>query len=97
MGQINIFAKSSISKRIPRSAMIGFLLATSAATPALAQSVTNPGFENGDTGWTKNGGIWNGGWPIDPNGITGAPTLVSVQSAGTDAITGAQLVFEGSK
>lgn len=92
-----IFSNEVKVNRFTRSAILGALLASSAAVPALAQSVVNADFETGTTsGWTANGGIWQGGWPIDPNNFTGAPTLVSVQSAGTDAITGAQLVFSGN-
>ncbi len=69
------------------------------ANPAMADSVTNPGFETGSTsGWTASGGIWNSGtWPPQESEYAGPPTLVSITNAGqTDAITGAPTVFEGS-
>ena len=48
-----------------RGAFVAGLLATSIATPALGQTVTNPGFETGNAnGWTLNGGIWSSGWPL---------------------------------
>ncbi|MEJ6011915.1 hypothetical protein [Novosphingobium aquae] len=47
-----------------RGAFVAGLLATSIATPALGQTVTNPGFETGNAnGWTLNGVIWSSGWP----------------------------------
>ncbi len=67
-------------------------------TISFAADIVNPGFEVGNTsGWTTNGGLWSGGWPIDPLSYTGTPTLVSLQSGnGVDAITGTSLVFNGN-
>ena len=87
-------------KRISLSTVASGVLAAGLAVSssgAHAAGVTNPGFENGLTGWTATGGSWFGGWPMDPTDYTGSPTLVSVQTGGTDAITGIQTVFEGAK
>lgn len=73
--------------------------ALTAAVPALADTVQNPGFETGNTnGWTASGGIWSSGsWPPLESEYSGPPTLLTVTNAGqTDAITGAPTVFAGS-
>ena len=80
---------------------IAALMAASAAAPALAGtgSVTNPGFETGDTsGWTTEGGIWQGAWPVPASDYQGHPaTLATIVSAGGfDANTGDPLVFDGN-
>lgn len=51
---------NSISARgaMRRGAVVAGLLASAVTFPAFGQTVTNPGFETGDTtGWTLNGGI----------------------------------------
>ncbi len=84
-----------------QGAMLAALLATTAAMPALAQSVgsvANPGFETGDTsGWTTCGGYWNSGWPVDETYCTGPANLATIMNAGTtDAVTGTPTVFAGN-
>ncbi|MBK6800079.1 MAG: autotransporter domain-containing protein [Novosphingobium sp.] len=93
-------AKSAALHR--HGAMVAALLATTAAMPALAQStgtVTNPGFETGDTsGWTSCGGYWtSGNWPVTEAECSGPANLLQVMNTGTfDAVTGAPTVFAGN-
>ncbi len=50
-----------------RAALVAVLLASAAASPALAgtNTIDNPGFETGDaTGWITTGGYWSSGWPV---------------------------------
>ncbi len=83
-----------------RAALMAALLASAAASPALAgtNTIDNPGFETGDsTGWTTTGGYWSSGWPAPESQYQDPPHLISVMTAGnTDAITGAPTVFEGN-
>lgn len=83
-----------------RSALTLALLAAALSAPAMAQSVgtiTNPGFETGDTsGWTTCGGYWSSGWPVDETNCNGPATLATIMNSGTsDGITGAPTVFAG--
>lgn len=85
----------------PRRSALALALLAAVAAPAFAQSVgtiTNPGFETGDTsGWTTCGGKWYGGWPADETYCSGPATLAAIMNAGTfDSITGAPTVFAGS-
>lgn len=87
----NSFLKSAIS-----TAALGAALA---GGTACADTVTNPGFETGDTsGWTTSGGKWySGTWPVPEFEYAGPATLLSMQSAGTlDPITGVPTVFAGN-
>ena len=89
--------KSRGSVRV--GATLAALLVSVAAVPAYAGGVVNPGFETGDTtGWTTEGGYWNGVWPVPASDYQGnPPTLATVVAAGgTDAITGDPLVFAGN-
>lgn len=84
-----------------RAALLAALLATCAATPALAQAVgtlDNPGFETGDTtGWTTCGGKWySGTWPVPESECNGPASLATLVGPGTDPITGEQTVFAGN-
>lgn len=92
--------KHSTSVRV--GVALAALMASVSAVPAYAASsgaVANPGFETGDTtGWTTEGGYWNGAWPVPASDYQGnPPTLATVVAAGgTDAITGDPLVFAGN-
>lgn len=89
---------SSTRSVMRRSAIVASLLASAVTFPAFGQTVTNPGFETGNTnGWTLNGGIWSSGWPPPQSQYSGPATIATVVSAGgTDAITGAPVVFNGN-
>ncbi len=85
---------------LPRRSALVLALLAAASAPAFAQSVgtiTNPGFETGDTsGWTTCGGYWSSGWPVTEAQCSGPATLATIMNAGTfDAITGAPTVFAG--
>src|SRR5262245_6006401 len=73
------------------------------AAPAMADTFSNGGFENGNlAGWKQGGGTWFGGWPINPTSYlpgganyanTGVNTVVS---PGTDTISGLNKVYNGA-
>lgn len=71
---------------------------TAFAPATMAATFANGGFENGDlNGWTQGGGTWNSGAaPLDPATFVGGPSLNTVMSGGTDAITGANTVYGGN-
>ena len=97
-GKGNRVSGTQRSSAVRRSAILAGLLATAAASPVMAQSVVNPGFETGNTnGWTATGGYWSSGWPVPEAQYQGPPTLVSIMNTGSfDAITGAPTVFAGN-
>lgn len=93
-----IVSRSRTSLRV---AISGAALVTAMALSAAghAQSVINPGFETGDsTGWTMNGGTWNGvNWPPLPSDYPGPATEASIQTTGgVDPFTGTPTVFAGN-
>lgn len=82
-----------------RGAILAGLMASAAATPALAQTVVNPGFESGDfTGWTtEQGTVGSTSFPIDESWFTSSPaSRATIRNAGEiDSITGIPSVFAG--
>lgn len=88
-----------------KTALAIALLSIGAAGSAQAASFLNGGFENGTiSSWTQGGGTWTSSQiplPATENYFSGganynlAPSVVTVTSAGTDAITGLTTVRYG--
>lgn len=77
-----------------------FLALTALTTgSAFANTFVNGGFEAGDlSGWTGGGGLWYGNpaAPVNPTTYTGGTPNNTIMSGGTDPITGASTVYNGS-
>ncbi|MEI6486249.1 MAG: autotransporter domain-containing protein [Sphingomonadales bacterium] len=79
--------------------ILATMLASSAMLPGAAfAQIVNPGFETGTTtGWTTSGGKWvTSAYPPPASDYSGPASLLSIQSGGTDAITGDPTVFSGN-
>jgi hypothetical protein len=65
---------------------------------ANASTFNNGGFENKNlSGWTQGGGKWtSGNAPLNPANFAGGTPNNTIQSSGTDAITGANTVYGGN-
>ena len=69
------------------------------ASPVLAATFVNGGFEVGDlSGWTGGGGSWGGNpaYPVNPSYYNGGPANNSIMNGGVDPITGQNRVYNGS-
>ena len=67
--------------------------------PAFSAAFVNGGFETGDlSGWTGGGGTWTGSpvAPVPPSTYVGGTPNNTVMGTGTDPITGASTVYNGS-
>lgn len=78
---------------------IALAISLMASGSAYSASFVNGGFESGDlTGWTGGGGYWSGSppAPVDPTTYNGGTPNNTIMNGGTDAITGANTVYNGS-
>src|SRR4051812_31315635 len=78
--------------------LLVLVAALALSTSAFADSFSNGGFESGNfRGWSHGGGIWYGGWPLNPSSyLSSTPSNNYIVTPGLDPIAGVNRVYNGS-